>query len=80
MSGEPRSLVGTRDELDRWRAAFDSGRAFRYGAWLPRSEVLVGELMLIRRDEGGERRYELGYWLHRDFCGQGLAVEGGLHC
>jgi len=39
---------------------------------------LVGEFVLILRSVE-HRRGELGYVVHPDFQGRGLAVEGGLH-
>jgi len=42
------------------------------------TDRLVGEFVLILRSVE-HRRGELGYVVHPDFQGRGLAVEGGLH-
>ena len=68
MRQEPRTLDGTCDELARFREDWDAGRVHR---WALYAEVLVGEVMLIRR----EASWEVGYWLHVDHCGRGYATE-----
>jgi ribosomal-protein-alanine N-acetyltransferase len=46
------------------------------------SEVhkMIGDCGIIRQHVEGERLYEIGYHLRRDFWGQGLATEAAIAC
>jgi [ribosomal protein S5]-alanine N-acetyltransferase len=48
----------------------------------PGSEVqkIIGDCGIILQEVEGERLYEIGYHLRRDFCGQGLATEAAIAC
>ncbi len=74
MRHEPRSLEDTITAMRRFTEDERSGRAWRYAIWRRDSpDVLVGECMLIQHDEEGT--LEVGYWLHVDHQGKGLAIE-----
>ncbi|SRR6266481_3701877 len=53
------------------------------GLWamaLTKTHELIGDCGIIRQQVEGERLYEIGYHLHRDFWGQGLATEAAIAC
>ena len=49
---------------------------------VPGSEVqkIIGDCGIILQEVEGERLYEIGYHLRRDFWGQGLATEAAIAC
>lgn len=49
---------------------------------IPASEVhkIIGDCGIILQEVEGERLYEIGYHLRRDFWGQGLATEAAIAC
>ena len=74
MKHEPRSLEQTTHWLREMRASFDQDRHYRYGIFLKgSSHTLIGEIMVLDRENIGQR--EMGYWLGKQFCGQGYMVE-----
>lgn len=57
------------------------GYASGYGllaAWHKEEKRLIGHVGLIQQEVDGKREIELGYWLARNFWGQGLATEAAL--
>jgi RimJ/RimL family protein N-acetyltransferase len=55
------------------RSEFDAGKDFVYGIWnLDESQFLGSTGLHTRRGEGIR---EIGYWIHKDHIGQGLATE-----
>jgi ribosomal-protein-alanine N-acetyltransferase len=48
----------------------------------PDSELhkIIGDCGIILQEVEGERLYEIGYHLRRDFWGQGLATEAAIAC
>ena len=67
---EPQS-VEQREELIRsWSAAWDAGTEFIMGIFL--DERVVGGTGLHLR--GAENTVEIGYWVHVDFVGKGIAT------
>jgi RimJ/RimL family protein N-acetyltransferase len=59
--------------LRRWRAAFDEGREFVYGAFEPAGGECVGSVGLHAR--AGPGALEMGYWVRVDRAGQGYGTE-----
>jgi ribosomal-protein-alanine N-acetyltransferase len=45
-----------------------------------KTEEMIGDCGIVRQHVKGERRYEIGYHLRRDFWGQGLATEAAIAC
>ena len=43
-------------------------------------QKMIGDCGIIRQQVEGERLYEIGYHLHRDFWGRGLATEAAIAC
>jgi len=67
----------TQDERVHWlrscRGKFDLDKDFVYGVFnQDETRVLGGTGLHTRPGEGGR---EIGYWIHKDFIGQGLATE-----
>jgi RimJ/RimL family protein N-acetyltransferase len=61
------------ERIRRWRGQFDLSRDFVYAVFNPEeSRVLGGSGLHTRLGEGAR---EIGYWIHKDFAGQGLATE-----
>ena len=57
----------------RFRGNFDLGNEFVYGVFDPEETRVLGGTGLHTRV--GEDAREIGYWIHVDFAGQGLATE-----
>ena len=73
MRDEPRSLAGTRAQLEQIAASFAAGEHFRFAIRELAGGALIGETMLIRR--GAPGTIEAGYWLDERRCGHGFATE-----
>ncbi len=73
MKDEPKTLDQTADWLRSNRANFDLDNDYRYGVFDPKEETLIGETGLYTRAGKGAR--EIGYWINREYGGQGYATE-----
>src|SRR5258708_39855841 len=47
---------------------------------LTKRQEVIGDCGIILQEVEGERLYEIGYHLRRDFWGQGLATEAATAC
>ncbi|MHC4211310.1 MAG: GNAT family N-acetyltransferase, partial [Planctomycetota bacterium] len=71
---EPETLRRkVRARLRRFRAWFDRGRDLVYGLFDPDEQQVLGGTGLHRRIGAGAG--EIGYWIHVDHTGRGLATE-----
>jgi RimJ/RimL family protein N-acetyltransferase len=71
--GEPTGLDAKVELLRLFRGHFDLGHDFPYGIWSPdESRVLGGSGLHPRVGDGA---LEIGYWIHVDAIGRGLATE-----
>jgi RimJ/RimL family protein N-acetyltransferase len=70
---EPVSLDDTRARLAQGRTRFEAGEDFQYAVFTPHEDRIVGGAGLHRRSAPGS--LEIGYWIHADHIGQGLATE-----
>ncbi|RMD61923.1 N-acetyltransferase [Candidatus Parcubacteria bacterium] len=71
--GEPEPLQAYIERLRQYRGKFDLGQDFVFGIFnQDESQVLGGCGLHTRLGEGAR---EIGYWIHKDFIGQGLATE-----
>jgi RimJ/RimL family protein N-acetyltransferase len=71
---EPTDLQTKIDHIRAWQANFNLGKDFGYGIFnLDESRVLGGTGLHTRG--GSDKIREIGYWIHKDFAGQGLATE-----
>ena len=72
-ANEPERVEAKIDRIRYFRASFDRGEDYVYGVFnLDESRVLGGSGLHTRI---GEEGLEIGYWIHKDFVGQGLATE-----
>lgn len=71
---EPTDLQTKIDSLRRWRGRFDLGEDFMYGIFNRDETQVLGGTGLHNRLGSPEKR-EIGYWIHKDHAGQGLATE-----
>ncbi len=70
---EPQPLDRKVALLRRFRRRFEAGEDFTYGLFAPDERAVVGGAGLHRRIGAGA--IEIGYWVHVDHIGQGLATE-----
>jgi len=70
---EPEPLQKKIDRLREFRGKFDLGQDFFYGIFNPLESEVLGATGLHTRL--GENMREIGYWIHRDYTGRGLATE-----
>ena len=71
--GEPKSLDERVDLLRTFRARFDLDQEFVYGIFDRKEARVLGGAGLHKR--AGDDSLEIGYWVHVDHTGQGLATE-----
>ena len=70
---EPASVEAKIDLIRKFRSSFDRGEDYVYGVFNSEETRALGGSGLHTRV--GEEGFEIGYWIHKDFVGQGLATE-----
>jgi len=75
--GVTRSREEAEVRLQRIIEGYESGYGL-LAVWHKAEKQLVGHAGLVRQMVDGVNEIELGYWLARDFWGQGLATEAAL--
>jgi RimJ/RimL family protein N-acetyltransferase len=72
-------LGGTRAQIGRFARGWDEDGLSHWAAVDPASEALIGRIGLLRHHDWPESEspVEVGWALHRDWWGRGLATEGG---
>lgn len=70
---EPEPIEFKVQRLQRYRGNFDLGQDFVYGIFNKEETRLLGGTGLHTRV--GHQQLEIGYWIHKDFIGRGLATE-----
>ena len=70
---EPEPVESKIERIRTFRADFDRGEDFVYGVFSRDETRVLGGAGLHTRI--GEEGLEIGYWIHKDFAGQGLATE-----
>ncbi len=73
ISQEPEMLEAKVARLRKMRAAFDSDQDYVYGVFDRDEKALLGGTGLHTRIGANAR--EIGYWIHADHVGRGLATE-----
>ncbi len=71
--GGPEPVQATIELLRQFRGQFDLGQDFAFGIFDRDESRVLGACGLHTRIGEGAR--EIGYWIHKDFTGQGLATE-----
>ena len=72
-ANEPEPVEAKIDRIRYFRANFDRGEDYVYGVFNQDETRVLGGTGLHTRI--GEEGLEIGYWIHKDFIGQGLATE-----
>lgn len=71
---EPQSDVQRAQRISDWRASWDAATNFSMAMVDPADETrIIGGTGLHPR--GGPRTIEIGYWVHADWVGRGVATE-----
>ena len=70
---EPAPVEAKIDLIRKFRSNFDRGEDYVYGVFNSAETRTLGGSGLHTRV--GEEGFEIGYWIHKDFVGQGLATE-----
>jgi RimJ/RimL family protein N-acetyltransferase len=70
---EPQTLDEKLELMRSFRGQFDLGANFTYGLFDSEESRVLGGSGLHPR--GGEESLEIGYWIHADAIGRGLATE-----
>lgn len=70
---EPATVEAKVELIRKFRAGFDRGEDYVYGVFNHDETRALGGSGLHTRV--GEQGLEIGYWIHKDFIGQGLATE-----
>jgi RimJ/RimL family protein N-acetyltransferase len=73
VAKEPEPLPRKARRLRRFRARFDAGQDYVWGLFDPDEKRCLGGIGLHRRVGAGAG--EIGYWVHVDHTGRGLATE-----
>lgn len=71
---EPEPIEKKARRLAGFQRRFERGSDMIYGAFDPDGTTVLGGFGLHRRI--GDGAVEMGYWIHVDHVGQGLATEG----
>jgi RimJ/RimL family protein N-acetyltransferase len=70
---EPEPFQNKEERILQFRGEFDLGQDFKYGIFNPQETCILGGTGLHTRL--GQDQLEIGYWIHKDFAGQGLVTE-----
>ena len=70
---EPTDLDAIRLRLERFQAEFHAGIGFVYAIFDETETAVLGEIGLMPRV--GPGALEIGYWVHVDHVGRGIATE-----
>ena len=73
VNSEPEALETKIERLRGFRAAFDRDENYTYAIFDREDRRVLGGTGLHPRVGAGA--IEIGYWIHKDFIGQGLASE-----
>ncbi|NCB06224.1 MAG: N-acetyltransferase [Clostridia bacterium] len=73
VNAEPESLETKIERLRKFRAAFDRDENYTYAIFNREETQVLGGTGLHPRV--GAEALEIGYWIHKDYIGRGLASE-----
>jgi RimJ/RimL family protein N-acetyltransferase len=76
----PYDRAGVEQWIERNRRRYRDDRVGLWAMELTTTHEMVGDCGIILQQVEGERLYEIGYHLRRDFWGQGLATEAAIAC
>ena len=76
----PYDRSGVEQWIERNRQRYHDDGVGLWAMELKKTHELIGDCGIILQQVEGERLYEIGYHLRRDFWGQGLATEAAVAC
>ena len=76
----PYDRAGVEQWIERNRKRYQDDRVGLWAMELTKTQQIIGDCGIILQQVEGERLYEIGYHLRRDFWGQGLATEAAIAC
>jgi [ribosomal protein S5]-alanine N-acetyltransferase len=76
----PYDRAGVEQWIARNRLRYQDDGVGLWAMELKDTRELIGDCGIILQQVEGERLYEIGYHLRRDFWGQGLASEAAIAC
>ena len=76
----PYDRVGVKQWIERNRQRYQDDGVGLWAMELTNTHEFIGDCGITRQQVEGERLYEIGYHLRRDFWGQGLATEAAIAC
>jgi len=76
----PYDRAGVEQWIERNRKRYQYDGVGLWAMELTKTQQIIGDCGIILQQVEGERLYEIGYHLRRDFWGQGLATEAAIAC
>lgn len=76
----PFDRAGVEQWIERNRHRYRDDGVGLWAMELTKTGEMIGDCGVIVQQVEGERLYEIGYHLRRDFWGQGLATEAAIAC
>jgi ribosomal-protein-alanine N-acetyltransferase len=76
----PYDRAGVEQWIERNRQRYQDDGVGLWAIELTMTREVIGDCGVIVQEVEGERLYEIGYHLRRDFWGQGLATEAAIAC
>ncbi|MBZ5665782.1 MAG: GNAT family N-acetyltransferase [Acidobacteriia bacterium] len=76
----PFDRAGVEQWIERNRRRYRDDGVGLWAMELTKTGEMIGDCGVIVQQVEGERLYEIGYHLRRDFWGQGLATEAAIAC
>ncbi len=76
----PYDRAGVEQWIERNRQRYRDDGVGLWAMELTKTRELIGDCGIVCQQVEGERLYEIGYHLRRDFWGQGLATEAAIAC
>ncbi len=76
----PYDRAGVEQWIERNRQRYQDDGVGLWAMELAKTQEVIGDCGIIRQQVEGERLYEIGYHLRRDFWGHGLATEAAIAC
>lgn len=76
----PYDRAGVEQWIERNRQRYQDDGVGLWAMELRFTTDVIGDCGVVVQDVEGERLYEIGYHLRRDFWGQGLATEAAIAC
>jgi ribosomal-protein-alanine N-acetyltransferase len=76
----PYDRAGVAQWIERNRQRYQDDGVGLWAMELTKTHEMIGDCGITLQQVEGERLYEIGYHLRRDFWGQGLATEAAIAC